>query len=60
MMDWLGSAGGALAVPSSGLGAVWGWSGPILLPGNYPGTTRDLGWLRWGARADTMNVKGSQ
>ena len=27
---------------------AWGWSGPILLPGNYPGTTRDLGWLRWG------------
>jgi len=21
---------------------AWGWSGPILLPGNYPGTTREL------------------
>ena len=40
-------AGGA--DPSGGLG----WSGPILLPRNYPGTTRDLDWLRWGGLAES-------
>ena len=43
-----------------GLGTDWGWPGPILLSGNYPGTIRDLrlaglvgpgwallGWLGW-------------
>ena len=31
---------------SSGPRVAWGWSGPILLSGNYPGTIRDLaGWV---------------
>ena len=29
-------------MPSSGPRVAWGWSGPILLSGNYPGTIRDL------------------
>ena len=29
-------------MPSSGPRVAWGWSGPILLTGNYPGTIRDL------------------
>ena len=31
-----------------GLGAVWTDLTIGELPGNYPGTTQDLAWLRWG------------
>ena len=48
MMDWLGSAGGAPAVPSSGLGVVWTDLTIRELSGNYPGFgLAGLGWLGW-------------